>query len=126
MNDIALNVDEFDNKNLPSLSTNDSESDSESTVVESDAEDVNVISLSTFVSDFGKNMLESVRKQNPPVYNDVPDASRAAIMDNMIRRPFDAQQRVVQAVTRLLVDVGEKSAVINAEMGTGKVRRIGA
>ncbi len=54
------------------------------------------------------------------------EAARAQIMDNMPRRPFDAQQRVVQAVTRLLVNENEKSAVINAEMGTGKVRRIGA
>ena len=86
----------------------------------------NVIPLSEFIGDFGEGLLEAVKTQNPPIYDEVPNAVRAAIMDHMSRRPFDAQQRVVQAVTRLLIDQGEKASVINAEMGTGKVRRIGA
>jgi superfamily II DNA or RNA helicase len=80
----------------------------------------NIIPLSEFIGDFGEGLLEAVKTQNPPIYDEVPNAVRAAIMDNMSRRPFDAQQRVVQAVTRLLVDQGEKASVINAEMGTGK------
>ncbi len=86
----------------------------------------NIIPLTTFINDFGSDLLNAVKRQNPPVYDEVPDTLRTEIMDNMLRRPFDAQQRVVQAVTRLLVDEDEKAAIINAEMGTGKVRRIGA
>ena len=48
------------------------------------------------------------------------------VMDGLKRQPFPAQREVVQAVAKLLVDAGENAAVINGEMGTGKVRRIGA
>ena len=85
---------------------------------ESDSQ--NIIPLNTFIQDFGADLLNAVKRQNPPVYDEVPNNQRALIMNNMPRRPFDAQQRVVQAVTRLLVDEGEKAAIINAEMGTGK------
>ncbi len=86
----------------------------------------NVIPLSTFITDFGDGLLDAVSRQNPPVYDGIPDSRREAVMEALKRRPFPAQQEVVQAVTSLLVDRGEQAAIINAEMGTGKVRRIGA
>ena len=85
-----------------------------------ESDNLNIIPLNTFIQDFGADLLNAVKRQNPPVYDEVPNNQRALIMNNMPRRPFDAQQRVVQAVTRLLVDEGEKAAIINAEMGTGK------
>lgn len=78
------------------------------------------LSLPDFVAQFGDGLLEAVRTQNPPVYNGVPNAKRMAVMNQLLRKPFDAQQEVVQAVARLLVDENQPAAVINAEMGTGK------
>ena len=54
-----------------------------------------IIPLSTFIQDFGPDLLNAVKRQNPPVYNEVPCPIRASVMDAMLRRPFDAQQRVV-------------------------------
>lgn len=79
-----------------------------------------VISLTDFVRDFGDGLLEAVQNQNPPVYDDQPDPVRTAIMDNLLRKPFPAQQEAVQAICRLLLDANEKSVILNAEMGTGK------
>jgi hypothetical protein len=80
----------------------------------------NVIPLSTFIADFGDGLLKAVSQQNPPVYDGDPNPRREAVMQALKRRPFPAQQEVVQAVTSLLVDRGEQAAIINAEMGTGK------
>ncbi|HEB56631.1 MAG TPA: hypothetical protein ENI98_10070 [Gammaproteobacteria bacterium] len=80
----------------------------------------NVIPLSTFITDFGDGLLEAVQRQNPPVYSGEADAGRERVMNVLTRPPFPAQADVVQAVSRLLMDEGEKAAVINAEMGTGK------
>ncbi len=80
----------------------------------------NVIPLSTFISDFGDGLLNAVSQQNPPVYDGTPNLRRQAVMETLKRRPFPAQQDVVQAVSSLLIDRGEQAAIINAEMGTGK------
>ncbi|MCP5012254.1 MAG: DEAD/DEAH box helicase family protein, partial [Aestuariibacter sp.] len=88
--------------------------------IEGDEAESNVIALPDFIDEFGEDLLCAVKQQNPPIYDDNPDPLRTAIMQAMPRRPFDAQQRVVQAVTRLLVDEGCKASIINAEMGTGK------
>jgi hypothetical protein len=82
--------------------------------------DERVIPLTQFLADFGPGLLEAVGRQNPPTFEGVPDPRRDAVMDGLERAPFPAQREVVQAVTRLLVDAGERAAIINAEMGTGK------
>lgn len=79
-----------------------------------------VIPLSQFVADFGASLMEAVTRQNPPVYDGNPNPAREAIMDGLKRDPFPPQRAVVQAVTRLVIDEGERAAIINAEMGTGK------
>jgi SNF2 family DNA or RNA helicase len=115
MNDLAINTD------LKNYEADIIVDEPDLKIVENEeSEPSHVIPLTTFIQDFGADLLNAVKRQNPPVYGEVPDVARAAIMDTMPRRPFDAQQRVVQAVTRLLVDENEKAAVINAEMGTGK------
>lgn len=78
------------------------------------------LSLPDFVAQFGDGLLEAVRTQNPPIYAGIPNAKRNAIMEQLLRKPFDAQKEVVQAVTSLLVDENQPAAIINAEMGTGK------
>ena len=78
------------------------------------------MAIGEFVADFRASLLEAVRVQNPPVYDGRADASRERLLDALLRQPFAAQREVVQAVCRLLVEADQPSAVINAEMGTGK------
>lgn len=79
-----------------------------------------VLPLSDFVADFGDDLLQAVSRLHPPVYDGTPSASRNTVMNQLSRKPFDAQREVVQAVVKLLVDADEPAAIINAEMGTGK------
>jgi hypothetical protein len=85
-----------------------------------------VIPLTEFIRDFGDGLLKAVQQQNPPVYDGHPDFQRDQVMDALTRAPFPAQRDAVQALCKLLVDQNEPAAILNAEMGTGKVRRIGA
>ncbi len=78
------------------------------------------ISLTDFVSEFGDELLASLNRSNPPVYTGQIRPHRQAVLDGLKRRPFDAQAEVIHAVAELLVNQGERAAVINAEMGTGK------
>lgn len=86
----------------------------------------NVIPLTDFIRDFGDGLLEAVQQQNPPVYDGLPDPNRDLVMDALTREPFPPQRDAVQALCRLLINQNEPAAILNAEMGTGKVRRIGA
>lgn len=78
------------------------------------------LSLTQFIDDFGDSLLNQVRKQNPPVFNGNISQKRALILDNLKRSPFDAQAKIIQAVTKLLLDEDERAAIINGDMGTGK------
>jgi len=96
---------------------------SQSAVVEeaqADVADDAVIPLQQFVADFGDGLLDAVARQNPPVYDGTPDPRRDAVMDALLRKPFEAQRDRVQAIARLLLDADEPAAVLNGEMGTGK------
>lgn len=79
-----------------------------------------VIPLQQFIADFGDGLLETVAQQNPPIYDGMPDSERDAVMDHLLRKPFDAQRDRVQALARLLIDANAPAAVLNGEMGTGK------
>lgn len=79
-----------------------------------------VISLNTFIDEFGDSLLDSLNQSHPPVYDGTPDTKRQAIMNALKRKPFPAQADVVQAVAKLLIDRNEHAAIINGEMGTGK------
>lgn len=83
-------------------------------------DNITKITLSDFVRDFSTGLLQAVKSQNPPLYNGEPNIGRAAVMSQLKRQPFQAQQKVVQAVTHLLIDKNAPAAIINAEMGTGK------
>lgn len=81
------------------------------------------IPLTDFISEFGDVLIDSLNESNPPVYTGMTHPihlQRQQVMDGLLRKPFDAQAEVVQAVSALLVDKNESAAVINAEMGTGK------
>ncbi len=79
-----------------------------------------VIPLSQFIAEFGHGLLEAVQKQNPSIYDGNPDLVRKELMEGLLRKPFEPQQEVVQAVSKLLIDHKQPAAIINAEMGTGK------
>ena len=87
---------------------------------EIEPQSADVIPLTEFIRDFGEGLLDAVQQQNPPIYDGQPDPLRDQVMDGLIREPFPAQREAVQAICRLLLDEGEKAAVLNAEMGTGK------
>lgn len=78
------------------------------------------ISLNDFVSEFGDELLESLNRANPPVYTGQARPHRQRVLSGLKRSPFPAQAEVIHAVSELLVDRGERAAIINAEMGTGK------
>ena len=78
------------------------------------------ISLQDFVSEFGDELLDSLNRANPPVYAGQARAHRQVILAGLKRKLFGAQAEVVHAVTELLVDQGERAAIVNGEMGCGK------
>ncbi|QHC91354.1 helicase [Pseudomonas chlororaphis] len=78
------------------------------------------IGLTDFIEEFGDELLDSLNQSNPPVYAGNSNAARQRVMDNLNRRPFQAQADVVQAIAALLLDRNEQAGIINAEMGTGK------
>ncbi|SSY68812.1 SNF2-related protein [Alcaligenes faecalis] len=92
---------------------------------EQDADDLHM-PLATFIDRFGEGLLEQVRRQNPPIYDPDLDTqtpvwrARQHVLDNLTRKPFEAQAHAVHAVVKLLLDHNEPAAVLNADMGTGK------
>ncbi|MEE9493025.1 MAG: SNF2-related protein [Gammaproteobacteria bacterium] len=78
------------------------------------------MSLSDFIGQFNQGLVEAVSQKNPPLYDGKPDLVREKVMDGLLRHPFPSQRGRVQAITRLLVDEGDKACILNAEMGTGK------
>jgi hypothetical protein len=78
------------------------------------------IGLTAFIEEFGDDLLDSLNQSNPPVYTGNINAARQQVMDQLKRKPFEAQSEVVQAIAELLLDRNEQAGIINAEMGTGK------
>lgn len=87
---------------------------------ETEQRENNVISLASFINDFGDGLLEAVQKQNPPVHDGSHVEAWNAVMDTLKRTPFEAQRDVVQAACKLLLHENKKAAVLNCDMGTGK------
>jgi hypothetical protein len=81
------------------------------------------IGLTQFIDEFGDGLMESLNRSNPPVYTGMTAPvhyARQAAMGSLNRKPFPPQAEVVQTVLSILLDKGERAAIINAEMGTGK------
>ena len=79
-----------------------------------------ILSLQDFVSEFGDELLDSLNRANPPVYAGQARAHRQIVLAGVKRQLFQAQADVVHAVSELLVDRGERAAIVNGEMGCGK------
>lgn len=65
-------------------------------------------------------MLDSLNRANPPVYTGWQRANRQLLLAGLKRKLFPAQADVVHAVSELLVNRGERAAIVNGEMGCGK------
>ncbi|KPX53176.1 Conserved plasmid related protein [Pseudomonas amygdali pv. hibisci] len=78
------------------------------------------LSLQDFVGEFGDELLDALNSANPPVYNGQPQAHRQLIVSSLKRKLFPAQAEVVHAAAELLIDRGERAAIVNGEMGCGK------
>ncbi|AXL70983.1 helicase-related protein [Pseudomonas aeruginosa] len=86
-----------------------------------DAEDASLtLSLQDFVSEFGDELLNSLNRANPPVYAGQERPHRQIVVAGLKRQLFAAQADVVHAVAELLIDRGERAAIVNGEMGCGK------
>lgn len=77
------------------------------------------VSLSDFIGHFRVGLLDQIGRSIPPKYSR-PHPGRDEVMDNLKRVPFPQQRARVQALATHLLDYGERFAVLNAEMGTGK------
>ncbi len=84
------------------------------------AESPLTLSLQDFVSEFGDELLDSLNRANPPVYTGQARAHRHTVVAGLKRQLFAAQADVVHAVAELLIDRGERAAIVNGEMGCGK------
>ena len=78
------------------------------------------LSLQDFVGEFGDELLDSLNRANPPVYTGQPQAHRQLVVASLKRKLFQAQAEVVHAAAELLIDRGERAAIVNGEMGCGK------
>jgi hypothetical protein len=78
------------------------------------------MSLQEFIGEFGQGLLEAVERECPPVYQGNKPAHRDAVLQQLKRKPFDAQREVVHAATALLLDRNQPACVLNCDMGTGK------
>ncbi len=87
---------------------------------EEQEQDLNAIPLTEFLKDFGCGLMDSVSKQNPPIFDNNANPDWNRIMDNLKRKPFDAQRDRVQAVCHLLATENEQAGILNGEMGCGK------
>lgn len=89
-------------------------------ILAEEPDDPTFIKLSDFVAEFGDELLESLNKANPPVYTGFQRPERKAVLDNLKRPLFEAQAERVHAVAELLINQGERAAIVNGEMGCGK------
>ncbi|GAE53783.1 hypothetical protein XPR_0418 [Xanthomonas arboricola pv. pruni MAFF 301420] len=78
------------------------------------------LSLQDFVTEFGDELLNSLNQANPPVYSGSPRTNRQLVLLGLKRKLFPAQAEVVHAAAELLANHGERAAIVNGEMGTGK------
>ena len=78
------------------------------------------LSLQDFVGEFGDELLDSLNRANPPVYAGQARPQRQLVLASLKRKLFPAQAEVVHAASELLVDHGERAAIVNGEMGCGK------
>jgi hypothetical protein len=78
--------------------------------------------LAQFVGDFRDSLDEAVKRVLAPKYNDQRDPMWDMILSSLARPPYDAQADVIHQIGQQLDPdyCDAPSAIINADMGTGK------
>ncbi len=95
------------------------------TALQTTPEALDTLTLTSFIETFGEGLLSNIEAAHPPRFTQ-SNPNREAILGTLKRTPFEAQANAIQAICALLIDEQAPAGVINGEMGTGKVRRIGA
>ncbi len=87
---------------------------------EIEAPDPFKIGLKDFLDDFGVGLFDAVSQQNTPISTGIMPEKYLSTLSGLTRSLFEAQEKAVAAVMKLLVDHNQPAAIINGEMGTGK------
>jgi hypothetical protein len=99
---------------------------------EVDTEEQNeTIKLAEFLDTWGDILKTKVVENMDPVYNpkmeDKWDQKARTKLENLVRPAFESQiERGILPITRFLYKEDRKAATLVGEMGTGKVRHVGA
>ncbi|ODS23609.1 DEAD/DEAH box helicase [Candidatus Endobugula sertula] len=82
------------------------------------------VGLTDFIEDYGPSLLGAIHRQLKPVFDPNEESERRkryqAVLSDLKRKPFPAQERAVLALAELLIGQDQSAAILNAEMGTGK------
>ncbi len=92
------------------------------------AED-NSVTLKDFLERHGARLGEKIEQNLTPVYNPLRPEGVGAYEEKMLpllRKPFPVQGEVIKGISKALYDLKRRHLFVCGEMGTGKVRRIGA
>lgn len=80
------------------------------------------ITLQEFFKDFKNALMEKTKEQIAPLYSGSKDndARYSAWMEELKRKPFDAQENAIQALLKLLIQKDKRAGILCGDMGTGK------
>jgi len=89
----------------------------------------NAVKLKDFLERHGARLGEKIEQNLTPVYNPLhPEGVEkyGQKMLALLRKPFPVQAEVIKGISKALYGRGRRHLFVCGEMGTGKVRRIGA
>ena len=89
----------------------------------------NAVKLKDFLERHGARLGEKIEQNLTPVYNPLhPEGVEeyGQKMLTLLRKPFPVQAEVIKGISKALYGQGRRHLFVCGEMGTGKVRRIGA
>lgn len=89
----------------------------------------NAVKLKDFLERHGACLGEKIEENLTLVYNPlhpngVEEYERTML--GLLRKPFPVQAEVIKGISKALYSSGRRHLFVCGEMGTGKVRRIGA
>jgi hypothetical protein len=87
------------------------------------------VKLKDFLERHGSCLGEKIEQNLTPVYNPIyPEGVEeyGKKMEELLRKPFPVQAEVIKGISKALYGSGRRHLFVCGEMGTGKVRRIGA
>jgi hypothetical protein len=83
-----------------------------------------LLNLNDFIAGYGESLLDTINHQLQPIFDPNDQSLRRqrylSVLSGLSRKPFPAQEKAVLALADLLIGQDQSSAILNAEMGTGK------